>query len=57
MMMSWVHGPSLVVICQRAAEKLAYFLFGGFTVKIDRLSRPKGFEFEKTFETVLFVSK
>ena len=44
---SWVSVPSLVMICQRAAEKSAYFLFGGFAVKFDWLSRPNGLELEK----------
>ena len=33
---------------QRAAEKLAYFLFGRFVVEFDWLSRPNGFEYEKS---------
>ena len=48
MMMSWVYVPSLVMICQRAAETLAYFQFGGFVVEFDWLLRPNGFEFEKS---------
>ena len=44
MMMSWVYVPSLVMICQRVAEKLAYFLFGGFVVEFDS----NAFEFEKS---------
>ena len=46
--MSRVYVPSLVMICQRAAEKLANMLFGGFVVEFDWLSRPNGFEFEKS---------
>ena len=38
MMVAWVYVPSLVMICQRAAEKLAYFVFGGFVVEFDWLS-------------------
>jgi hypothetical protein len=48
MMMSWVYVPSLFTICRRAAEKLSYFLFGGLAVEFDWLSRPNGFEFEKS---------
>ena len=48
MMMSWVYVQSLVMICHRAAEKLAYFLFGGFVVEFDWLLRPNEFEFEKS---------
>ena len=40
--------PSLVMIGQRAAEKLAYFLSGGCVVEFDWLLRPNGFEFEKS---------
>jgi hypothetical protein len=39
MMMLLVYESSLVTICQRVAEKLAYFLFGGFAVEYDWLSR------------------
>ena len=46
---SWVYVPSLVMICQRAAEILAYFLFGDFTVEFDWLERPNGLEFEQYF--------
>jgi hypothetical protein len=37
------------MICQRAAEILAYFLFGDFTVEFDWLERPNGLEFEQYF--------
>ena len=39
MMMYWLYVLSLVMICQRAAEKFAYFLFSSFTVKFDWLNR------------------
>ena len=40
---------SLVMICPRTAEKMAYFLFGGVAVEFDWLSRPNGFELENSF--------
>ena len=36
---------------QRAVEKLAYFLFGGFAVELNWLSRPNSFEFEESLLT------
>ena len=47
-MMSQVCPPSVVMKGQRAAEKLAYFLFGRFVVEFDWLSQPNGFEYEKS---------
>ena len=37
MMGSWFYVPRLVMICQRAAEIWAYFLFGDLAVKFDWL--------------------
>ena len=39
MMMLWVYVSSLVMICQRAAEILACFRFGGFAVEYHWLSQ------------------
>ena len=52
MMMSWLYIPSLAMICRRAAEKFSYFLFGGFVVEFDSLSRQNDFEFEKSVWSV-----
>ena len=50
MIMSWVYVPRLIKIGERAAEKLAYFLFGRFIVEFDSLSRPNGFELKKSVQ-------
>ena len=37
----------------KAAEKMAYFLFGGVAVEFDWLSRPNSFELENSFKYFL----
>ena len=53
MIMSWDYVLSLVMICQRAAEKLPYFLFDSFVVEFDWLLQPNGFEYEKSVQCFL----